>query len=66
MLHLQVVHFREKIRVLGVKPSGTYSNCFVLKAYVREMLIAFQPVGHFAVPWRSYILKTIDTSHVIA
>jgi len=43
------LHFREKLIVLSVKPSGTYGNCFALKAYDREMLIAFQPADHFAI-----------------
>jgi hypothetical protein len=59
----QEIHFREKLRVLGVRPSGTYGNCSVLKAYDRETLMAFQPADHFAVPWPSNILKSIDTSH---
>ena len=56
-------HTSEK-RVLGVKSSGTYSDCFVLKADGWEVLIAFQPADHFAVFWRSYFLKIIVTSHV--
>jgi hypothetical protein len=56
---------REKFRVFGVEPSGMYSNCFVLKAYDREVLIIFQPDDHSAVPWPSYTVVDAATNDAV-